>query len=64
MMFVIKFGCAKPIYSTKLKCGFVYSIKCIHFSVCGEVEALRALLATGADITITDLNGGSPVIKK
>lgn len=29
--------------------------------VCGEVEALRALLAAGADVTITDLNGGSPV---
>lgn len=31
------------------------------FSVCGEVDALRALLANGADITKTDLNGGSPV---
>lgn len=29
--------------------------------VCGEVEALRGLLAAGADVTITDLNGGSPV---
>lgn len=32
-----------------------------NISVCGEVEALRALLAAGADVTITDLNGGSPV---
>lgn len=29
--------------------------------VCGEVDALRGLLAAGADVTITDLNGGSPV---
>lgn len=33
-------------------------------SVCGEVDALRALLAAGADITKTDLNGGSPVSRK
>lgn len=32
-----------------------------HRIVCGEVDALRALLAAGADVTITDLNGGSPV---
>lgn len=30
--------------------------------VCAEVEALRALLAAGADISNTDINGGSPVI--
>lgn len=29
--------------------------------VCCEVDALRTLLAAGADITRTDLNGGSPV---
>lgn len=46
----------------------VFPIKMVDnlsiFLVCGEVEALRALLAAGSDITITDLNGGSPVCNK
>lgn len=34
----------------------------VHWAtVCGEVDALRAILAAGADISKTDLNGGSPV---
>lgn len=30
-------------------------------SVCGEVEALRAVLQAGANVSIPDLNGGSPL---
>lgn len=41
-------------------CVYVY-VSISHRTVCGEVDALRALLAAGADVTITDLNGGSPV---
>lgn len=38
-----------------------FSLSLVWILVCGEVEALRALLAADADITKTDLNGGSPV---
>lgn len=40
---------------------FPYAESIQHRIVCGEVDALRGLLAAGADVTITDLNGGSPV---
>lgn len=41
---------------------FLVSARPFLFAVCVEVEALRALLAAGADISNTDINGGSPVI--
>lgn len=44
-----------------LMCVAKYRFHLFHFKVCGEVDALRALLAAGADISKTDLNGGSPV---
>lgn len=31
------------------------------FIVCGEIEALRTVLAAGANVSIADKNGGSPL---
>lgn len=33
----------------------------LNILVCGEVEALRSVLAAGADISTPDINGGSPL---
>ncbi|XP_054726763.1 protein phosphatase 1 regulatory subunit 12B [Anastrepha obliqua] len=34
----------------------------VHWAtVCGEIEALRSVLAAGANIAISDLNGGTPL---
>lgn len=32
-----------------------------YYIVCGEVEALRAVLSAGADVSTPDINGGSPL---
>lgn len=31
------------------------------FEVCGEIDALRAVLSAGADVSIPDVNGGTPL---
>lgn len=44
-----------------MKVGAMTHFCISSFTVCGEVEALRAVLSAGADVSTPDINGGSPL---